>query len=247
MLTPHGKRRFWEVFTQHDVPGFKDLLIEMQAAILDPEFGLQERTRRIFLDALEFGVDHPDAILDGHSLFDTPNIVAFSEVADGIRRLFEGQEIRVVSFIHDEQTQFISALSEIYELKKKFRIEQHTLDLLPALQATDDFHCPLVEKKSHKSVGIQLIDVLLYIVRQSESKLDSFGRNTTSLLFWMKDHGIITEFSKQNMMEAIRTDYETISKIEMTKEMEESGRKIRDELDAERVRRIAQSKRIIEE
>ena len=63
----------------------------------------------------------------------------------------------------------------------------------------------------------------------------------------MKDHGIITEFSKQNMMEAIRTDYETISKIEMTKEMEESGRKIRDELDAERVRRIAQSKRIIEE
>ena len=161
-LTRRERQGFWTSYMHRDLENFGELLLNLELRI--SESCPDKRAAQVYCDAFAWARRHPGEVMEsGMSNQDSPNHRSLILLIDGLHKM-AGDNARIIRFRHDEQPEFRKTLMEDFELLKNVRgplgnpyaaLRPHTIE---------EFDCQLEMIPSTSSVGLQLIDVLLYLV-----------------------------------------------------------------------------------
>jgi hypothetical protein len=156
------RRRFWTAYLKKDLAAFSDLLLDLEqrASGLCPD----ARSAHVLCEGMAWARLHPDRIIGDRDINqDSPNARALLLLVDGVHRV-AGTIARVVSFSHDEQPEFQQMFQQDFDLIKNAFGALGSQYARQQANPVRLFHCPLRIVSSMKSVGLQLIDVLLRLM-----------------------------------------------------------------------------------
>jgi hypothetical protein len=180
-------RKAWKLCSAKNVMNHVDeikaLLTELRGRAETAE--LDARTKEIFLDAFDYGVAHPLELDFGSPdpKFISPNIICLQFVLDAMgRRINKARRKMASAIIIDQQAQFNRSQLEQHYLQKKMAQglakatgdERKYLTNHPFNFGLDEdtiFRRRIPEKEmtvseSRKSVGLQIVDVYLWLVNR---------------------------------------------------------------------------------
>ena len=151
-------------------------------------------TKRLFDAALGFGIWNPDALDFGSSYknLHAPNVRGFQFVLAAIaRRLREANRTDALSIKADRQSEFNAAQADVHDIEKQLsedlaaasENERRRYLAQPFFEGTDDEDVlgtgmPRQEIEfvaSESSIGLQLVDIYLWIMRRARSGKKVFG------------------------------------------------------------------------
>ena len=195
--------RWWNAFENNDAAEFSKMmegpLKRLEAFHNNKVYS--PRTVQLLRDALTWGIAHPKRLLEGgFSPLDTPNVVAVTLVVNMLHDFHEETGARVVTFIHDEQNQFIKHIKFMHSHSKQFQLDTSNICApLPAVRGALTFGCDLESGRSDKRVGLQLIDTVLWLIRRFlklKGEVDGAARRLALYVVATAD---ITTFDRPNL------------------------------------------------
>lgn len=156
------RREFWAAFAGRDLARFSQLLLNLELRVRE---SLEDkRSVELICEAFRWARTHPANIMEARlSHRDSPNARALLHLVDGVHKLV-GRTARVVRFRHDEQPEFEQILKEDFELIKNAFGPLGSQYVSSRANPAEVFECQLEMLPSHASLGLQLIDVLLYLM-----------------------------------------------------------------------------------
>jgi hypothetical protein len=226
-------KEFWDAFSAQDSKRFGALLGQLlQRAKVA---GYDKRTIQILCDALGWGSQHPEAILDPFGEGDSPNLVAFCGLFNHLHLLHEQEGHVVGSFVHDEQNQFIPLIKEYYKMLSKWRFSDHPLANITDVKQIPSFDCALIVKSSSQSFGLQLVDICLWMIKRVVDKGDKPRGLCRTLFECLAERSWISRFDFTDLVENVRAGVEYVSKLPVTEEQMEKGRSILEQFERKRL------------
>ena len=155
-------RRFWTAYLIKDLGTFRNLLLDLEQRV--SELCPNARSAEVLCQGMAWARLHPDRIMGDRDIDqDSPNARALLLLIDGVHKI-AGANARVVRFLHDEQPEFERMLQQDFDLiKNAFGVIGGPYAWLRA-NPVRLFHCRLQIVSSMKSIGLQLIDVLLRLI-----------------------------------------------------------------------------------
>ena len=156
------RREFWAAFAGRDLARFSQLLLNLE---LRARESLEDkRAVELICEAFRWARIHPESIMEARlSQRDSPNARALLHLIDGVHKLV-GITARVIRFRHDEQPEFEQTLKEDFELIKNAFGPLGSQYVPARANPSEVFGCHLEMLPSQASLGLQLIDVLLYLM-----------------------------------------------------------------------------------
>ena len=160
--THRERQEFWASYMARDLRRFRDFLLSLE--LRASETWSDQREAEVFCDACHWARTHPDLIMEaGMNNQDSPNHRALILLIDGVQKI-AGGKAKIVRFRHDEQPEFGETLATDFELLKNLRgpLGNPYAALQPRVFQL--FDCILEMVPSKSSPGLQLIDVVLYLM-----------------------------------------------------------------------------------
>lgn len=241
ILDDDDRRQFWDVYERADTGGFRDLLTRVKERLLVLHEGgiYHDRTVRLLTDAIDWGLVHPDPLLQGHrSELDSPNIVAFSLLLAMLHGLHESTGARVGTFVHDQQNQFARAMKATYDMLRKFTFGNSIVSTLLDFKEAPTFTCELQVTSSTESVGLQLIDVVLWLVKRFVESRGAVRGNCGDLVKAVISRGQISEFTLEAMQREVMGMIQVMEVTAPSEEQMKEGVKLMREIEARRLGRM---------
>jgi hypothetical protein len=232
------------VFTTNDAEGFVALLVRLRERlkILHQRGIYHDRTVELLDDALAWGTRHPAELLErGAYPLDSPNIVAFTLIIDQFHDVNQATGARVNTFIHDEQNQFAKFLKQSYDLLKGFAFEASWLTPIPNVKRMPTFACDMKMEKSSACIGLQLIDVALWIIKRDMLGSEPLRGQCKMLAEYILQNGSISPFTRSAMIMEAEGLIEKTSKLPLPPEKLANARRLQAEIEAARVARMQAS------
>ena len=195
-----------------------------------------QRSRTIVSDALKWVIDHPEVVhfsndrkiaRNGH----LPNVVAFSNLLDGMDSLAKklGKKINLIT--HDRQSEFEASLKHLHELFSNaspepliWAGETSTLQKVPGSQ--------FETKTDDESAGIQAVDIIIWLYLQVQ-KGNTIGPKSSKLLNFVLRRGLIHDFSFRGVGRQVDTKLKEIMNEPVSDETLQKARELQ-RLDEER-------------
>ncbi|MUG71331.1 DUF3800 domain-containing protein [Paenibacillus validus] len=187
-FSEQDKIEFWNIHLSGNVNEFQQFLRKFRTKISTRYPSNDRRGKSILLDAIEWGIRHPDVLLtertqrpegveDFRSLqYESPNLVSVSMLLSGLHNLGENHNKKVKRIVHDEQSEFGQYLQQMYRYFKGVKIRDD-LQLFPIVEGTDMFPDALEFGSSSSSPYLQLVDVCLWLLKQKvDLKKEIYGR-----------------------------------------------------------------------
>ncbi len=233
---------FWGAFLQNDTERFVEVMKRVSCRL--EEFhnrGIyHDRTVQLLGDALRWGIEHPKALLEGgvHQL-DSPNIVAFTLIIELFHTLFEQTGARVRTFIHDEQNEFARYLVKSYDLLSGFAFRPSSITApLPNIKKALTFGCDLQIASCTTCIGLQLIDVALWLTKRYYDTDGAIHSEAGALAKFIAQNAVISSFTREQMIEDTEKVVEALNALPLTKLQLEKGRELVEEMEAMRLTRM---------
>jgi len=243
LLDEHIAELFWTMLMEKSEARARALIPMICQAIIDRVDRLpDERSRQVITDALEWSKAHPEGLdfyqagrqaKNGHM----PNMVAFTNLLDGLENLSQKWKRPVRLIRHDRQSQFEGTLAEWHQLVS---------NALP-----DPIHLPgetQVLRKVHKSdfevaasdssPGIQIADFILWIFKQFLAGKEIPYRCAKLLNFVMR-RGMQNDFSFEGVSRAMQEQFGPMLDSEVTEEDLRRARELQERYEAIRLDNIA--------
>ena len=199
-LDPDDLCEFWDTYRIGDARGLVRILHRMEGRL--HHHVQDERTRLLLLDAVNWGIKHPEPLLVGtRSPLDSSNIVALTLLVHELHRVNDQIGLTVKAFIHDQQQQFGRHLKETFEVSNMFSdIEASSpLAQLLNLKEMTTFDCVFRMANSQTSFGLQALDIALWIKRRYTDDPDSVRGKCLELAQFIDKHGFTSEFTTESM------------------------------------------------
>lgn len=242
-LLPHNDRReFWAVYESADAEGFRQILLRLKDRVgkhlKDP------RTRQLLLDAIAWALVHPEPLLEGtRSELDSPNVVALTLLIEMMHNLNDHQGLVIGTFIHDEQKQFGKWLQTAYDVSKNWSSARGTspLAMIGDLKEMSTFVGAFRPASSKSSFGLQILDVVLWLVKRFIDTPDSVHGKCRELAEFVVNEGYISEFSHDAMMREVIAGFAFLEALPTTPEQEKRGRELLSSIEARRLERMRAS------
>lgn len=231
-----SQEEFWPAYLKGDTDGFCIVVERVKWSILNNE--RDPRGKELLGDALDYALRFPSSLLpSSRSKLDSPNIVAFTLLIHSLQKLAE-ENLRIEKFVHDLQSQFGAALKEVYDLNKRFRFSGKPLAWLTDFSRDDSFNCPIQLKSSSEVIGLQFVDIVLWLVTRSFGRGLSRGYpNSEALVRTVRERAIVSELSQQQLLEDSQLSYLYIQSLPLSENQLREGQEIREEIEEARKRR----------
>lgn len=240
LLSPENQVEFWQVFEKGDSKSFckilGDLHWRVKTYVEDP------RTKELLLDAILWGIDHPAELLDyTRTEHDSPNIIALSLLLGGIHEMFERTNLRIVKFIHDEQNEFAKAINDLYQILTRFKLATGPFSWGGDMQEMNTFNCPIDITESHSSVGLQIIDIVLWLTKRYTENPWNGNTECRKLVKRILKRSQFSEFSRKQLTEGVLLSLQILNNKPFSVQDEQKSKEI--------IKRIedARRKRMLEE
>ncbi len=229
-LSPQSQELFWQAYEKGDERSFQSILERVRWNVRNKVH--DKRLREILIDAIDWAQKNPKPLLEAtRSELDAPNIVALSLLVSYLHKVSEETGKKVTKFIHDQQNQFAKAMQKTFEALKEIAISATPTSFMPEVKHLDTYQCPLTIAASHSLVGLQLIDVALWLTKRWIEKPWPEKNGCSTLAEEILSRSAISEFSRRQLeddsFEAIAylnsqpvTDDQMVAGMELFKEME---------------------------
>lgn len=186
-----------------------------------------DRSRDLLGQGLDWIIAHPECVKfeterkiakKGHF----PNLVAFSNLLQGLQSMSQRLNKRISSIVHDEQNEFGETLRSWHGLFSnaspdviEWVGECYSLQWAPGSR--------FIMKPDHESPGIQMADVALWLYGQWLKGKD-LPENCKRLLTFILENGWHADFSFKGVEESLLTEYGEILFGDMSEKKLEAGR-----------------------
>lgn len=241
-LDRDDREEFWGAYAAGDAEGFRRICMRLEGRILSRVD--DERTRQLLQDAITWALAHPEPLLEGtRSPLDSPNIVALTLLVHELHRLNQLTGLTVRTFIHDEQQQFGKYLKTAFEVSKKFGSVDATspLALIINIKEMTTFDCGFRVVSSKKSLGLQLLDIALWLTKRFKDNPDAVRGKCRDLAEYIQKRGWISEFTHKAMVREVVHGFERLFSTPLNPEKAARGRKVLAEMEASRLQRMHES------
>ena len=214
-LDDQDRREFWEIYRSGDVISFVRLLTRLEARI--GESVNDTRTRQVLVDALRWGILHPEPLLEGRrNEFDAPNIVAITLLVEELNRLNDGR-LRIGTFVHDEQQQFQKALAVAFDACKGIvNPDTSAFATMCNIKKIDTFDGQFRIASSHSSFGLQALDIALWLIKRHVDQPGSLTGGCKELKDFILAHGGISSFTTDGMERFVRDGFATLETMDVS-------------------------------
>jgi hypothetical protein len=188
-FSDQDKIDFWNIHLTNNIELFQQFLRKFRGKI-SRKYPVQDRRGKfLILDAIEWGIRHPDVLLtervskieiegagDFRSLqYESPNLISVSMILSGLHNVGEEHNKKIDRIVHDEQSEFGKYLQEMYQHFKGVNIQDGN-HLFPVIKETKMFPKVLEFGTSSSSPYLQLIDVCLWLIKQKlDTKKEIYG------------------------------------------------------------------------
>jgi len=207
-FSPSDEREFWDAFNRRDLELFVRVVDRVENSLMT--CSRDARERELVGDALRWAMKHPEDLLMRAGHLDSPNIVAFGFVIHAIHSMFHSTGLRVKTFIHDEQNQFMGAFRRMYDILCKRRGDERPDNPFIDWKEADTFDCPLTRADSKEAPALQLVDTLLWLLKRYFTRGTTGGTACDALLTPLLAVGTGHEFSRRQLEEEVA---ETIQQL----------------------------------
>lgn len=243
----HGEAKaFWSAYESRDLSQFVQILDNLRLRIYERH--TDSRGRQLLLDALNWAAANPHEILRStRTDKDSPNILALNLLLGGIHKT-TGKRSRIVRFLHDEQNQFGREMANNFELAKNVRGFADESTFLFRMERIEKFVCPIEMAASQKSIGLQITDVVLYLMSQYlensyQPRLDDCG----SLCEYVTQSSVLEVFTYNGLKDSLTSQYSELMNREFTPDQIERAQQLRDQIEERRVKRMTSRNSILSE
>ena len=223
-------RSFWQSLMKTDKTQAYSLFVDACQTLLGRVDALPDaRSRQLLSEALEWAIENPDAIyLHSNSKLarygHLPNMVAFTNLLDGIEIQSNIWNRAVKKITHDRQMQFSKSLKYWHEMFSNASPdplywpgeEKHVLRKV--------FGSEFIMSSADVSPGIQMIDVVIWLFKRViEGK--HLGENSAPVLRYVFRRARQHDFSFDGVSRQLSELFEQIYSTPMTEEQMEKGQK----------------------
>lgn len=201
-LTPREVKQFWSSYEKNDSDQFAQSISSILLRVQKCPLSLQEQ--KALLSALEWAFTHPSEILRWkRDRYDSPNVFALQLIVAAIHVHTNLKKVQVTSFIHDTQSQFGNALASIFETYKNIQASTANPWEFPNLSSAIKFLCPIEMKDSSHSIGLQIIDIVLFLIAAAPHPLPQ-NSPCKSLLDFIEQHSVSKNLIPEDLDRLIR-------------------------------------------
>ncbi len=163
-----NRRNYWNSVRDSKIEDYVRVLDDIKAKIKKSH--LDYRSKELIGDALAYTIEYPDEIFESMKFNEivSPNTAALGLLLNALQGAFTDNKFRVESFLHDEQKQFGKFLKKQYDITSSLHF--------PNTKAMDSMFDGKIVKlfkdvslefsPSDKSLGLQLIDVVLWVFKR---------------------------------------------------------------------------------
>jgi len=236
-MTKADQEEFWRAFKTNDYAQFvnvlRSVLDTINVQVDDP------RAKELLNDAFQWGIAHPEELLTKMVPEDSPNLVALTLIMQRLHEMFEISGRPVTAFVHDHQNQFGKSLKFMYGLSKKFHIKASAFAPIPTVEDLETFECDFVERDSHSSFGLQMVDVALWLFKRQFDKPVELRGQCADLYRMLIDRSYLSNFSRDEMLEWLMIEWNAFMDRPITQAQLEKGREIVGQLEDRRLQRMA--------
>ncbi len=239
-------KRAWAARIEID-NGKAELELISICSILRSRVGIlpDKRSQKIITDALKWAEDNPKKI--GYNINDksellsiTPNLIGFQIVMQGIASRITAFKVKHPQIIVDQQSQFNksqSSLADFFAKASKMKFENGPG--LPEIDFSGMPTIPIRFKSSDNSVGLELVDVYLWIFKRFIEKKE-LAPELLPIIKLQLDKGVTNEVSVNGLAERWRKWFEDLP--EPTKEQGERSKELMALAEKRRLNAIKQSR-----
>jgi hypothetical protein len=223
-------RLFWDCILEPNEKKAYELLPEVCARLHGNLLEIpDERSRQIVKEGLEWALQHPESIQihtdrklsrQGHF----PNLVAFTNLLEGLEHFSRERRKRVARITHDQQSEFAKSLAMSHELFSNAAPDQirwagETYTLQRVVGSEFDI------KEDSLSPGIQITDVVLWLYSQFR-KQRPLPRKCSAIMEYVLSRGWESDFSFAGVERMFVEKFGPILSKPITAEQEESAREL---------------------
>jgi len=243
LLDSDDREEFWDLVYPHaDAKGFARILRRLEGRIYTHV--RDERTCQLLLDAVAWGLVHPQPLLEGtRSPLDSPNVAALTLLVHELHRGNDDGGVSIKTFVHDEQQQFGKYLQLAFDVSKRFGHADPTspLALMINIKEMTTFDCQFRITTSRTSFGLQVLDVVLWLTKRFTDGPDSVQGMCRELAEFVSKSGFISEFTQESMLREVERGWNVVASLPMTPEEEQKGRELFRQIEESRLERMRSS------
>jgi hypothetical protein len=243
MLDDSDRQEFWQAYENSDREKFRAVLARVLDRLLAAhEAGLYyERTVQLLRDGIEWGIKYPEPLLEERlGELDSPNVVAFSLLVAQLHELHQKTGIRVRTFVHDEQDQFGKSLALTFKLLKRLSFERTITSSMLDIKELPTFDSELEMRSSQNSIGLQLADVGLWLMKRFYDSDGKVHGKSKLLADQIIRDGSIEHFTLPSMQEGVEELMKTMYALPFDMQDETSGREVSRQFEEQRQERMKQ-------
>jgi Protein of unknown function (DUF3800) len=219
---------FWQCILEPNEKKAYDLLPKICARLHGNLLEIpDQRSREILGEGLKWARTHPESIQihtdrklsrQGHF----PNLVAFTNLLDGLEQFSRERHKRVARITHDRQNEFAKALAMWHELFSNAAPDQvrwagETYSLQRVVGSEFEV------KEDSLSPGIQVADVVLWLYGQHH-KRKPLSPKCSAIIQYVLSHGWENDFSFAGVEQSYLQKFGTMLTTPLTAEQEECAR-----------------------
>jgi hypothetical protein len=238
-ISPKSQEEFWSVFQIGDVEGFRRLLRRLHWNI--QQKCQDRRAQELLLDAIGWAIEHPEEFPElrvKRNAWDSPNFIAFTMLMDLIHDECERTGLQIRRFVHDEQNQFAAALRQAYGVGRRIKFSTGTFAWMTDLEKVAPWEADLEFISSGASLGVELADVVLWLMRRRVERAIALPAASGRFLDWAGIHGVVREASREQLQEDVSRAVLELWDRQITAEEEAKGKEMVRKLEEQRKRRM---------
>jgi hypothetical protein len=238
LVSPRDQEEFWTVYATPDAKGLSAILSRLLVRVSAIPV-MDGRLREILSGALAWGARHPQALLDfQRTELDAPNLVALGLLMEGLHESLQETGFKVGRFAHDQQQQFGQFLREWYDMGRRFIVPTHLTARIIDLQEIDTYDCKIEIVPARGVVGLQVIDLVLWLYKRSISDPVKNSPGCAALVQFVDDHTHARYHSRAQLNSDADRVYRDIMTLPMDAERLKKGKNLAAEYERARKRRM---------
>ncbi len=221
-------KRFWSSLMEpNKTEAYRKFVAACRELLTRVDRLQDKRLREVASESLQWAINNPEAI-NIHSASKEsryqhlPNMVAFTNLLDGIERQSKSWKRSVKLIVHDEQMQFERNLKRWHELFSNASPEPlHWPGEKPRVLRMG-FGSNFVMSNDKDSPGIQVIDILIWLFRQMMNEV-TFGPHSARLINFALSRAWYQDLSFKTVSRALEENFDSIYSTDIPEEQMETA------------------------
>ncbi len=244
LMNLEDRKEFWKAYSQGNCVKFCNVLKclghRVRTQIKDA------RTRQVLTEAIDWAQQHPANLLGATATdLDSPNAVAVGLLIQALHEEIGELGQRLTRFIHDESNQFAIAIKATFASLRGFKAPPRNASaLMSDWTETHTFDCPIEMASSKSTVGLQVIDVVLWLVKRYVDRGFEGYPSCTRLAHLILSRSTVRYYTQDQLREEVQRLLAEVMNTPLTKPAEQRATQIVASLEQARKERM--SKPVIE-